>query len=180
MARTAIAALCVLLLAVTVVLWVWNGHVDWPQVIARKWMANREKIDCDFSATIQRTKEPYVFIVTVNKVYASRKALICRWAGIQYGFTLRNSRGAEIKGRPGNPAYGEELGNGYSNWPPKDAATVTAKVRMVTKAIPPGTYTILPDVRIMESGDERLSGMYKDFGSVAVPAGNSVTVTVKK
>jgi len=181
MARIRTVLLCLLLLVLVVVVpWLWNGRIDWPNAILHKWMASRKTVDYDFVATMEGTKDQHIFIVRIKKVNP-RPAKLISPLPVQVDFTLRNdASGKTLRGVPGEWKYAEEVAALSLAERRRDMAAVSGNVRLITKEVPPGVYTVEPLAVIIESGPDRLSGPREYCGGVAVPAGNSVTVTVKK
>lgn len=127
-------------------------------------------IDRDFAATIAPTSDPLAFVITVKKVnLKSRKEIV--EGGNQFGLTIKNATGG-ILSEP--DSYKQKLTRVSQS-----TKSILCRVRVFPQGLPSGLYTIEPKVRILETGKDALSGPYSDGGSVAIPAHNTLTITIK-
>lgn len=137
-------------------------------------------VDHDFVAIISNTNDPYIFGVEVKKVNSKGDKQIGALGGmVDLALTDRSGKKFTTD-QPWDVAkYAEEVTEVFE-WPRKTSVTsLKGKVKLIKTNLPPGTYTVEPRARFAESGKDRLSGPCSDGGSVAIPAGNSVKVTVK-
>lgn len=137
-------------------------------------------IDHDFVAHISKTSDPYVFEVTINKVNSKVDKQIAGLGGM-VDLTLTNSSGKKFTtDQPWDDAkYAKEVTEVFE-WPRKTNVTsLTGKVKLIKNNLPPGNYAVEPRARFSESGKDRLSGPCPDGGTVSIPAGNSLTITIK-
>lgn len=138
----------------------------------------RDRIDQDFRATIRQTERPYVFEVKVEKVNSGADKLIGRLPVI-VDLTLKNSSGRVYTGERGEsretPVYAEEVDYVFEALRKSGTDAVTGEVRLLKNRLPPGSYEVQPRVRIYLEGKDAPAG----FGTVAVPAANSVQVVIR-
>lgn len=138
-------------------------------------------VDKDFTATISTTGTPFVYMVTVKRVNSKADKKISSRERVIVDLTLKDSQGKVYTGGLFERAYAEEVNYEFD---PTDKLpelpTQSGRVRLIKKGLPPGTYTVKPNVRIVETGKDAIHGPYTDMGSVAVPAGNSIQVTITK
>jgi len=134
--------------------------------------------DKDFAATISSTKHPLVFRITVKLVNPKADKGIGP-APAFVDVVLESTNGAVFAGKPLTQTYVEEVDWAFSSEDRKPGLkTLSGRVRLLKSKLPKGQYTLRPVVRVVETGKDALHGPHTDFGSVAVPAGNSVKVTV--
>jgi len=125
-------------------------------------------VDRDFVARIRKTKELYVFEVSVEKVSKNPKAAISGFPAV-VDLTLKDTSGKVFAGRnPDKPQYAKEIGDAFSTARDESGQRLMGKVRLLKDDLPPGTYTVQPRVRI------RQTWTITDY-----PAANSVQVAIR-
>lgn len=137
-------------------------------------------VDKDFVALIGTTELPYVYNIEVKLVNDSvdKKFSALELFPVLVDFILTDVNGQVYTGDVGAQKYAENVEK-------EMAATnhyvtqFSGQVRLIPKDLSAGVYEVEPRVRIWETGEDALRGPYKDFGSVAIPAGNKVTVEIK-
>lgn len=139
----------------------------------------KDIIDRDFVATISKTEKPIVFTVSVKRVNRNVDKKIGSFA-LVVDFVLRDRRGKVFAAKPGNwPKYAEGIGPAFEKMRPFPVDSFSGTVKLIPKDLSPGKYQVEPYVRINEIGKDALRGPYTDGGSVAVPAGNKITLEIK-
>jgi len=134
----------------------------------------QDVVDRDFAATIAPTKDPMTFTVKVEKVNPKpRKELIEQMTWMNC--TIKNAAGQVIS--RSMSGYVQNLGRVSSGG--EYTTSLVARFRIIPGKLSPGSYVIEPKVRAVESGKDQLSSMLQDGGSVAIPASNSLTITLK-
>ncbi len=125
-------------------------------------------VDKDFVTKIRKTKEPYVFEVSVEKVSKNPKAAISGFPAI-VDLTLKDTSGKVFAGKnPDKPQYAKEIGDAFSSARDNSRQRLTGKVRLLKDDLRPGTYTVQPRARI------RQTWTITDY-----PAANSVQVVIR-
>jgi hypothetical protein len=125
-------------------------------------------VDRDFAARIRKTKEPYVFEVSVEKVSKNPKAAISGFPAV-VDLTLKDTSGKVFAAKnPDKPQYAKEVGDAFSTARDDSGQRLTGKVRLLKDDLPPGTYSVQPRVRI------RQVVTVTDY-----PAANSVQVIIR-
>jgi hypothetical protein len=159
------------------VIWWWNGGIDWPHLVVLRWYVTQEKVDHDFMADIYTTSDPEIVKIRVRKINPNVDKLIS-FVPVQVDVVFKDSHGKVYSGPVGIPTYAKaiDLTFGLRN---VDSRNIEGRVRLVKAYLPPGTYTVTPKVRIVESGKDMITGPYRDGGSVAVPSANSLRITVR-
>jgi len=136
-------------------------------------------VDRDFAAFIAKTDDPFAFWIEIRKVNPKADKKIGGLCCV-VDLALRDSSGKRYAADYGEGRkHGREVTEVFE-WPKPSADFVKGKVRLLRGALPPGSYTVEPRMRIVEAGEDRVSGPYADMGSVAVPAGNSVKVRLSE
>jgi len=140
----------------------------------------KDVTDRDFVATISATKKPHVFLISIKRLNNKVDKVISNHEAVFVDLELRDRNGKLHTGRPLENAYAEDVNYAF------DATDATPElpyksghVRLLSKKLQSGTYTVAPKVRIVEKGKDGVFGPYTDMGSVAVPAGNSISVKVR-
>lgn len=134
-------------------------------------------IDKDFSASIATTDKLMVFVIKVEKVNPKVRKLI-EPEGMTSGVIIKNEQGnlvVDTLGRCNNTAVW--IKDAVITQP--NQTTAIKRFRLQPMSLPPGTYILEPDVRILEYGEDAVHSMIPDGGTVGVPARNSVRFTVK-
>ncbi|MEN6370440.1 MAG: hypothetical protein ABFD64_00345 [Armatimonadota bacterium] len=166
----------ILAVAIVVVVAVVGNHAfkRWSYI-----RATTDVTDRDFIATISTTDTPLVVDVEVSKVNPVARKQI---KGIPKVFDLsfKSKSGHVYGGKYTGQIQYASLVSGKPFIFGKPSDSLRYRLRIITTNLKPGTYKVSPYVRITESGDDALSGPYADGGTVAVPAGNSIKVTIKK
>lgn len=138
----------------------------------------KDVVDNDFIATIATTKEPLVFLVKVKLVNTKVDKKIHRAPGfVDLELRSRDS-GRVYKGPTLTPTYSEEVEPIFHSTKRSAPNRLSSRVRLFKEKLPRGSYEVRPVVRIVEIGKDALHGPYTDSGSVAVPAGNFVKVSL--
>jgi hypothetical protein len=133
--------------------------------------ASRDVVDHDFIATIAPTPDPMTFIVRVERVNLRPRKEFAE-GGHLFHLAARNAAGQ---------SFTVPVGRTQGLVPASSGAnSMECRIRIFPQRLPPGVYTVEPRMRILETGADAVSGPYADFGTVAVPAGNSVSVVIKK
>lgn len=131
-------------------------------------------IDNDFLATITPTNDPTTFVVKVEKINPKpQKELIEQMTWIN--ITIKTVAGTVIS--KSLSGYIQNLGRVSSGG--EYTTSLVAKFHIVQGKLSPGSYILEPKVRAVESGKDALSSMLQDGGSVAIPAHNTLTITIK-
>ena len=150
-----------------------------PAVVAPK--IPKDIIDKDFVATISATKTPLIFRIHIKCVNPKVDKKISSRERIFVDLTLKDNKGKVYTGELLRQTYAEEINYEFDPTDKVPEVSIhTGRVRLIKKGLPPGRYTIEPKVRIVESGKDAVHGQYMDMGSVAVPADNSMIVTISK
>jgi hypothetical protein len=132
--------------------------------------AHRDVVDHDFIATIAPTRDPMTFIVRVERVNLRPRKEFAE-GGHRFHLAARNAAGQ---------SFTVPIGRTQGLIPASSGAnSMECRIRIFPQNLPPGVYTVEPRMRILETGADALCGPYTDFGTVAVPAGNSSTITIK-
>lgn len=126
-------------------------------------------VDRDFAATIRKTKEPYVFEISLRQVSKEAGKAISGFPAI-VDLDLRDGSGKVFAAKDWEkPQYAKEIGNVFSTTRlAASAEPLTGRFRLVRDNLPPGKYTVQPHVRIPQIST------ITDY-----PAGNSVEITIK-
>lgn len=133
----------------------------------------QQGMDDDFRASISATSRALVFVIQVKKINPKvRKQIVTTVSTLDCVFV--STRG-EVYTK--NIHYRIDVLNPRSE--PELATSLTRKIIVRPVKLPPGKYIVKPDVRIVEYGKDAVSGRNNNFGSVIVPAGNSVTIILK-
>jgi hypothetical protein len=142
---------------------------------------SRDIEDRDFVAKMFATKDPNVFLIEVKLINPKVDKAIYSHERVFVDFALTSIDGTILSGPPLEQTYAAEVN--YSFDPTDAKPELNYKrgyVRLLTWKCPPDLYRVEPKVRIVEVGEDSVHGPYTDMGSVAVPAGNSVQITVAK
>ncbi|OFX14432.1 MAG: hypothetical protein A2Z18_07935 [Armatimonadetes bacterium RBG_16_58_9] len=124
--------------------------------------------DRDFVAKIRKTKDPYVFEISIEKVNKNPNAGISGFPAT-VDLILKDSSGKVFASKNWEKQqYAKEIGDAFSTARPVSVEPLTGKVRLVKNDLPPGKYTVQPRVRI------RQVWTITDY-----PAGNSVQVEIR-
>ncbi|MGB9620387.1 MAG: hypothetical protein ACPL7K_08240 [Armatimonadota bacterium] len=125
-------------------------------------------VDRDFVARIQKTNEPYVFEVSVEKVSKNPKAAISGFPAV-VDLTLKDASGKVFADKnPDKPQYAKEIGDAFSTARDNSGQRLTGEVRLFRDDLRPGTYTVRPRVRIRQP-----------WTITEYPAANSVQVVIR-
>lgn len=136
-------------------------------------------VDPSFMATITSTNETNIFLVEVKRVNHAVDKTINSHHEVFVDFELVDENNRSYKGDFQIKTFSEKVGDDFS---PNDIypypSSRKGRVKLVTTNLSPGTYIIKPNVRIVEEGKDRVGNLRAEAGSVAVPAGNSIKVTI--
>lgn len=145
-----------------------------------KGQAAKDTVDKDFVADIVITKDKNVFRINIKRVNSSVDKVISNHEAVFADLELKDSKGKPHTGKVLEKTYAEDVNYEFD---PTDATpelpNKSGRVRLLTKKLKPGTYEVIPKVRIVEKGKDAVYGPYSDMGSIAVPAGNSIKVNIK-
>ena len=136
-------------------------------------LRNSGVIDLAFTASIAPGRVPYEYLVTIEKIDPKVKRQIAIPLVTCY---IRDSTGHQWES---TPEYGEPFSvSGQSHEINCPMDKIVADLIIKNNRLPPGTYEIIPVVRISEVGNDMLqdSNDQYNLSTVAVPAKNSITV----
>jgi len=150
-------------------------------MVRKQLMDTTPALDRDFVAIIYPTKMPLVYTLEIRKINKRADKQI-RLTAVMMDFILRDSSGKMYASEDGgHPRYAEPLSGDAFDLNRRGASDVrTGKVRLRTAGLKPGIYEIRPQVRIWEVGTDRVTNPPANGSPyVAIPAGNSVKVTIR-
>lgn len=157
--------LCIVVMAVGCAVLLGCAKRETPHRVARQ---GDVIVDKDFVAKIRKTKEPYVFEVSVEKASKNPKAAISGLPAV-VDLTLKDDSGRVFAAANWEqPQYAKEIGDTFSTARHDGAERLVGRVRLVKDGIPPGTYTVQPRVRIRQP-----------WTVTEYPAANSVQVVIR-
>jgi hypothetical protein len=125
-----------------------------------------------------------VFIVEVRRVNPGVQKLIDPVMST-VSCDLRGARGriwepsASVLGLEPGKAFATEVSPTDLNESDNPITRLSSRLILHNYSLPAGSYTVIPDVRIVETGRDAIHGNRPDGGTVAVPARNTATLIIK-
>lgn len=139
----------------------------------------KDTVDNDFSVIVTNTKDSSIFNVELRKENLKVDKRIGSFA-VLIDFILTDSKGHVYRAKDGETEkYAKSIDRSFEVLGEKKCP-IKGPVKLIKKGLKPGKYTMQATARIWEVGKDALRGhLYTDRGSVAVPAGNKITVEIK-
>jgi len=177
----AVRLVAIVVILAVLALAVWYKESENPEEARRRELARvrPDVTDPDFLATICSTKNTLVFKVQVRKVNPKADKQFVKF-DMPVGLKLTDKNGKVYALPRGGCRYSEEVDDPFTSKDPPVLDSIDRLSRVIRDNLPPGVYQVTPLVRIHETGKHRLRGPYADGGTVAVPAANSLKITLKR